>query len=286
MKVGHDRGGDKTPKQAYGFAMKSVLVISSFVGGSNVGGSLAMKVLPQLGLRVSLLPTTLLGRHPGWGAPGGGPVPQDLFEGMAEGLIANHVPGQVDCILTGYFATAEQVALAARMISDHAVGRVPVIVDPIMGDVGKGLYVDETVADAIVSELLPLASVITPNSFEFWEIERRLRHDVKHSDVLPERSEIRAQLARYREPFARYVTSVHDSGHVGIMGDRGQGDVMFAARPFIKDKVPNGTGDLAALLLLQAELNGQTSADDLDGLVHVLHQRIRMNEVGELNAVF
>ena len=66
--------------------MKHALVISSFVAGSNVGGSLAMKVLPQLGCEVALLPTTMLGRHPGWGAPGGGGVPPLRGKASRSGL--------------------------------------------------------------------------------------------------------------------------------------------------------------------------------------------------------
>ena len=44
-----------------------------------------------------------------------------------------------------------------------------IVVDPIMGDVGKGLYVSEEVADAIEHELAPIAHLIAPNA---WEAER------------------------------------------------------------------------------------------------------------------
>ena len=266
------------------FLMKHVLVISSFVAGSNVGGSLAVKVLPQLGLDVSLLPTTLLGRHPGWGAPGGGAVPIELFSGMANGLVANDIPGRCDAVITGYFASVDQVRLAAELISDHFAGRAPVIVDPIMGDTGKGLYIANEVAQAIVSELLPLADIITPNTFEFHEIERRLGHTIEQAGALPERSEIRGQLTRNPAPYTRYVTSVHDSGHIGIMMARGAG-ISFSALPFVHSGVPSGTGDLATLLITEAELAGRTGGKELDRVVAGIQRCISFSRGGELNTL-
>ena len=270
--------------RAHDARMKQVLVISSFVAGSNVGGSLSMKVLPQLGYRVSLLPTTLLGRHPGWGPPGGAAVPDDTFLSVAGGLMANDLFERADAVITGYFASARQVELTGELISQNVSGRGLVIVDPVMGDTGKGLYVREEVAAAIVSELLPVADVITPNVWEFFEIERRLGHDLAHSDVLPQRSEIRAQLVHNAEPFSRYVTSVHDSGHVGILAAHDH-RLEFAAAPLIKEKVPNGTGDLATLLIADAELRGAKSNDDLEKLVKCLHTTIRTSRDGELTGI-
>ena len=243
-----------------------------------------MKVLPQLGLEVSLLPTTLLGRHPGWGAPGGGAVPSDLFSGVADGLVANDILNRCDAVVTGYFASVDQVKLAADLISQYVSGRAPVIVDPIMGDMGKGLYIKEEVAAAILTQLLPLADIITPNVFEFQEIERRLGHEVLHAGELPQRSEVRAQLTHNPAPYARYVTSVHDSGHIGIMSARGD-DIAFAAQPFIHGHVPSGTGDLATLMITQAELSGKRGPEALGELVARLHDVIRANESGELRSV-
>tara|TARA_X000000950_G_scaffold243510_2_gene298912 strand:+ start:259527 stop:260273 length:747 start_codon:yes stop_codon:yes gene_type:complete len=243
-----------------------------------------MKILPQLGYRVSLLPTTLLGRHPGWGLPGGGGVPFDHFTGVAGGLVANDLPARSDLVVTGYFTSAEQVKFAADLISEHVSGRGLVVVDPIMGDDGKGLYVPEEVAAAIVSELLPLADVITPNAWEFLETERRLGHKIEQSDILPQRTELRAQLVHNAEPYARYITSVHDSGHVGILSARGQ-DIAFAAAPFIKDGVPNGTGDLTTLLIADAELKGDVSDEKLKTLVGQINANILTSQDGELTGV-
>ncbi len=230
--------------------MKSVLVISSFVAGSNVGGSLAMKVLPVLGHEVALLPTTLLGRHPGWGAPGGGAVPQALFEGMAQGLLDNQIPQSANVIITGYFASAEQVSFAARMIRENATRDTVVIVDAILGDFGKGLYVMEEVAEAIVRELIPLASMVKGNAWEFWEVERRLGR----VDAAPELSRDLSLLASYvKHAPARQakwlVSSVEDGAEVGMFGFHGR-DNGFGGIPRLDAvRLPNGLGDFITLML-------------------------------------
>src|SRR5690348_3888755 len=92
--------------------MKRALVISSHVAASRVGGSAQALALAAIGIDPVVVPTVLFGRHPGWGKPGGGPVPRETFEGMLEGVAAQGLT--FDLVLTGYFASTEQVRLAAR----------------------------------------------------------------------------------------------------------------------------------------------------------------------------
>lgn len=253
--------------------MKRIFVISSFVAGSNVGGGLAMKVAPQLGLDVSLLPTTMLGRHPGWGAPGGGAVPFDLFKGMAEGLLANSIPQTSDAVITGYFANRDQVMFATDLIREHLKGRVPVIVDPIMGDDEKGLYVKDDVADAIVSELVPLADILTPNAWEFEEILLRRAGIVSSDEEVEALAEPDAELKA-----DIYITSFRYQGEIGILGPGNQ----FAGRAEL-EQVPNGIGDLASLLIASHVIAGQ--AVNLDEVIAKLSKQIEMSSVGDLTSV-
>lgn len=237
--------------------MKRVFMISSFVAGSNVGGSLAMKVLPLLGCELSLLPTTMLGRHPGWGAPGGGAVSDDIFSGMAEGLVANGVMEKADCIVTGYFASTAQVSEAARLIAAHKTEGTPIIIDAVMGDFGKGLYVKEEVAAAIVSELLPLATIIKSNAWEFWEIERR-RGCV---DVIPEAAcdadAIKSHLAKDgRLSALRFVSSVGQGEEIGLLAASQQGAFWSGHARANGEHVPNGFGDFLTVLLARDAVGG------------------------------
>ena len=69
--------------------MPAALILSSFVASSRVGGAMQALTLAEFRFEPILVPTVLYGRHPGWGAPGGGPVPTDMFESLLDGVEAN-----------------------------------------------------------------------------------------------------------------------------------------------------------------------------------------------------
>jgi pyridoxine kinase len=151
--------------------MPAILILSSHVAASPVGGSAQVAALARMGIEAALVPTVLFGRHPGLGAPGGGAVSDSIFEGMLEGVAATGLFSRLDAVITGYFASPGQVAAAARAIeaARAASPGVRVVVDPIMGDYPKGLYVREDVALAIAADLIPRADLVAPNA---WELAR------------------------------------------------------------------------------------------------------------------
>lgn len=148
-----------------------VLILSSFVAADPVGGGAQAALLARLGVDSVLAPTLLLGRHPGRGAPGGGPVDGATFAGLLQGIAATGVLSRCDAVIAGYFASAGQVSEAARTIGAvrTANPRAWIVVDPVMGDAPTGLYVPEPVARAIAADLVPLADLIAPNA---WELAR------------------------------------------------------------------------------------------------------------------
>src|SRR5579863_7809673 len=97
-------------------AMPAVLILSSLVAASRVGGSAQAAALERMGVRALLVPTVTLGRHPGLGAPGGGAVPDERFAGMLEGVDAASGFEGLAAMITGYFASAGQVADAMKAI--------------------------------------------------------------------------------------------------------------------------------------------------------------------------
>src|SRR5580704_18770853 len=96
--------------------MPRVLILSSFVAASRVGGSAQALALARLGIEPVLVPTVLFGRHPGFGPPGGGPVAAETFEAMLGGVEAQGRLRALDAVITGYFANPEQVAAAADAV--------------------------------------------------------------------------------------------------------------------------------------------------------------------------
>lgn len=229
------------------------LLLSSHVAGSRVGGSVQALALAQFKIDPVHVPTVLYGRHPGWGAPGGAQVPIEAFEGMLDGIEANGLFGMTDLVITGYFASVEQVRAAGRAIDavraaprEGAFTRKPyIVVDPVMGDAGKGLYVAAEIAQAIQGELIPRADLITPNA---WEMQR-----LSGADARDPASAMRAARLLGKPAL---VSSVQRGGEIGVVyADRRE---AWLAAHQKADNVPSGTGDLLAALFAAAMIEGQT----------------------------
>src|SRR5690349_20876993 len=146
--------------------MPLVLVISSFVAGSRVGGGIAPFVLGPMKVDPVHVPTCLFGRHPGWGPPGGTAVDAEVMAKMVEGIEANGLFGWADAVVTGHFSHPEQVAVACEVIGrirtaprgpghQYSSDSPTVVVDPVMGDEGPGLYIKPPVAEALIHDLVP-----------------------------------------------------------------------------------------------------------------------------------
>jgi pyridoxine kinase len=232
--------------------MANALILSSHVAASRVGGTVQALALAAFRIDTILIPTVLYGRHPGWGAPGGALVPVEAFEGMLDGVEANNLFPQIDLVLTGYFAGAAQVRAAARAIdavrAAPRVGEGPkkplVIVDPVMGDTGKGLYVGAEVAAAIAEELTPRADIVTPNS---WELERLSQTRVQDPASAVSAAHILGKPV--------LVSSVPRGSEIGVVyADRRQAWLAAHAKA---PSAPNGSGDLLTALFAASLLDGQ-----------------------------
>src|ERR1700761_801447 len=116
--------------------MPTVLILSSYVAASRVGGGAQALAFSRLGIEPILVPTVLFGRHPGWGPPGGGPVAAETMQAMLDAIAYQGLFSQIDAVLTGYFSRADQVTTAARALSAirSANPSVVAVVDPVMGD--------------------------------------------------------------------------------------------------------------------------------------------------------
>ncbi|MBI1686367.1 PfkB family carbohydrate kinase [Caulobacter hibisci] len=233
--------------------MPLALLISSHVAGSQVGATAQAAALTQFRIDTMVVPTVLYGRHPGWGAPGGAPVPIEVVEGMLDGLEANGLFGLTDLVITGYFATAAQVRAAARAIDavratprEGASARKPtILVDPTMGDAGKGLYVPAEVAEAIAADLIPRADVVAPNA---WELQR-----LTGAEVRDPTGAVRAARLLNKPVI---VSSVQRGAEIGVVyADRKEAWLAAHAKAA---RSPSGTGDLLTALFAASILEGQT----------------------------
>ncbi|MFI4936838.1 MAG: bifunctional hydroxymethylpyrimidine kinase/phosphomethylpyrimidine kinase [Caulobacterales bacterium] len=239
--------------------MPRVLILSSFVAASRVGGSAQALALARLGIEPVLVPTVIFGRHPGWGAPGGAAVAADTFESMLDGTEAQALFRVCDAVITGYFASPEQVAIAARTIEKIRVANpsAKIVVDPIMGDEGRGLYVREAVAEAIIRGLIPLADLITPNAWELTRITGRVVTGAAATVAAAESLGVSC-----------LVSSVDGGMEIGVLyAEAGRGWIAsHAPEPL----APRGIGDLLAAYFTAALVQGLSRHDALHAAVSVV----------------
>lgn len=224
--------------------MARLLIVSSWVAEGHVGLSAAAPALQALGHHVMQLPTTVLSNHPGWPHVAGGATAPDTLRQMLEALDGNGwLPG-VEAVLTGYLPTPGHVALACEIVGRlRRQARPPrIVVDPVLGDAPKGLYVPETVAVAVRDHLVPLADILTPNRFELgW---------LTGAPVATPAGARRAAEALRLHSGARevLVTSPPAApGQTGILAVTASGACLYAAPRH--DGVPHGVGDVFAALI-------------------------------------
>jgi pyridoxine kinase len=235
--------------------MARVLVISSQVARGHVGLAAIVPALQGLGHEVIALPTVLLSNHPGHGTVAGEQVAPALLRRMLDALAANGWLGEIDAVMTGYLPSAEHVRFAVE-----AIGRVKarartvrVLVDPVLGDEGKGLYIDAGAAAAIRDELVGLADVVTPNAFELQWLTGKAVGSV--SEAVMAAAGLPGPLV-----LATSVAAGADALSTVLVPKDGDAVACCVPRRF---GVPNGTGDFLAALYLGHELRlGVTRASE------------------------
>ncbi len=190
-----------------------------------------------------------MGRHPGWGAPGGGAVEAARLRDIWQGVKAQDI--HVDAVLTGYMGETAHVDLCTEIISHvrQANPSAIIAIDPVMGDHGR-LYIPEDRARAIIDHLVPQADFITPN---LWE----LNYIQDHSTQLP----------------ARLITSVPDGADIGARWEDGSAAFQVSHPKF--DSVPHGGGDSLAALFLGRRLLGQSPRRALAASVSSVYEIMR-----------
>lgn len=214
--------------------MPVALIMSSFVAAARIGGGAQQYVLAAHRIDPVLTPTALFGRSPAKGAQGEVTSPE-TFRRMLADVEADALFGLVDLVITGHFSLPEQVEIAAGVLERvrAAAERQPVVVvDPIMGDAPKGLYVKPEVAAVVASRLVPLADWITPNLWELGRLAGRTLTDAAGA----------ADACRAMGCRALVTSAPGRDDEIGLVICNGDEAALFAHRRL--PEAPNGTGDL------------------------------------------
>lgn len=146
----------------------NILSIQSHVAYGHVGNASAVFPLQRLGFEVWPVHTVQFSNHVGYADWAGTVFSPEHVREVIEGIERRGVLGSCAAVLSGYMGDA---ALAEAIL--YAIERVraanPAAVyncDPVMGDIGVGLYVTDGIPEEMRTRTVPAADIITPNQFE------------------------------------------------------------------------------------------------------------------------
>jgi pyridoxine kinase len=228
----------------------NVLSIQSSVVYGRVGNRAAVPVLERLGHDVWPVDTVAFSNHPAHGAFRGRVVPAAELAELLDGLTARGVLSRCDAVLSGYLgdpATAAVVADAVARVRSASPGAL-YCCDPVIGEVGRGVYVRAGIPAALRDRLVPLADVVTPNPFELEVLT-----GTAPTTVASAQAAARALLRRGpRLVVATGLRSMEAPGELAVLAAT-RGSAWLIRHPRRTVRVW-GTGDAFAALFLGAYL--------------------------------
>jgi pyridoxine kinase len=146
----------------------NILSIQSHVAYGHVGNASAVFPMQRLGVEVWPIHTVQFSNHTGYGAWKGRVFDGQMIDEVMEGVAERGVLGRCDGVLSGYVGSSDigHAILGAVGRVKAANPRATYCCDPVIGDVGRGVFVRPGVPEFFRERALPMADIITPNQFE------------------------------------------------------------------------------------------------------------------------
>jgi len=146
----------------------AILSIQSHVVYGYAGNTAAVFPLQRLGNEVWAINTVEFSNHTGYGSWRGKILGAELVSDLVCGLNERGILNRCQAVLSGYLGEAQvgNVILETIKLIKKESPDALYCCDPVMGDVGRGLYVKPDIPGIFKNNLLPLADIVCPNQFE------------------------------------------------------------------------------------------------------------------------
>ena len=234
----------------------NILSIQSWVAYGHVGNASAIFPLQRLGAEVWGVHTVQFSNHTGYGAWRGQVFEAALVRDCVQGIAERGVLPRCDAVLSGYMGDP---AIGEAILD--AVGQVKAAnpdalycCDPVIGDIGRGVFVRPGIPEFMRDRALRLADIATPNRFELEWLTGLSVRDLDGA---------KAAMAALQAMGPRCVllTSCDvggAAGEIAMLAAEG-GRVFRVATPLLPVNV-NGAGDaIAALFLFHRRRSGDAA---------------------------
>ncbi len=237
--------------------MSTILSVQSSVAYGHVGNSAATFPLMRVGVEVWPVLTVHFSNHTGYPSWTGPLLTPADVASVVDGIETLGVLPRCDAVLSGYQG-AEEMGHTVLDVVSRVKRHNPAAIyccDPVMGDVGRGMYVRPGIPELMRDVVLPHADVATPNHYEL-DFLTGGEPSTTLEGVLAAADQLRA-----KGPGTVLVTSVvvegQQPGQVQMVAV--DADQAWSVHTPLLDRTFTGSGDLTTAMFLACLLAG----DDL-----------------------
>jgi pyridoxine kinase len=238
----------------------NILSIQSHVAYGHVGNAAAVFPLQRMGVEVWPIHTVQFSNHTGYGSWKGRVFDAGMISEVVAGIEQRGILGACDGILSGYMGSSDigQAVLDAVMTVKRANPAAKYCCDPVIGDVGRGIFVRDGIPEFMKNNAVPAADIITPNQFELNYLTKR-----NSNTLLQARDAVKA--VHGLGPRAVLVTSLHtDETPKDPIDLRASNEgACFILRTPKLPLAVNGAGDAIAALFFAHYLSSGDIGDAL-----------------------
>ncbi|MDK3257642.1 pyridoxal kinase PdxY [Blastococcus capsensis] len=240
--------------------MTAVLSIQSHVAYGHVGNSSAVFPLQRLGIEVWPIHTVQFSNHTGYGEWTGRVYDGQSIDELVQGISARGVLGGCDAVLSGYLGSADighaVVGTVARVRAANP--QAVYCCDPVIGDVGRGVFVRPGIEEFMREVAVPAADVVTPNHYEL---------DLLSGTTTRSLASVKDAAAAVQALGPRVVLTTslvaEDTPADAVDLLASEGGRHWRVRTPRLDVAVNGAGDAIAALFLAHWLRTRSAADAL-----------------------
>ena len=252
----------------------NILSIQSWVSYGHVGNAAAVFPLQRLGFEVWSINTVQFSNHTGYGDWTGQVYPPEAVTEIVDGIAARGVLPSCGAVLSGYLGSEGTVSAVVEAVRRVRAANPAALYccDPVMGDVGRGVFVRPELPAQIAALAVPEADVLTPNQFELELLTGQSVHTLE--DALNAAHTLRGRM-RQEGPRLVLVTSLirrgAPAGSIETLAVS-DGGAWLCRTPLIPlDPPRNGTGDAIAALFFGHYLKLGSVAQALSLSMSALH---------------